>query len=119
MFDRDEHARFTEAVNLAKSHGIELAISNPCFELWAILHYEWVDAPIDRKNCQARLTKLCPNYSTSSKNYADKSAIQSAYDCALSRARRLVARRCEEGTPLGNPSTTAFELTERLLHSPR
>jgi RloB-like protein len=32
------HPNLLQAVELARSHGIGLAVSNPCFELWLILH---------------------------------------------------------------------------------
>ena len=38
IFDRDDHHRFDEATRVAKKAGIRTAISNPCFELWLILH---------------------------------------------------------------------------------
>jgi hypothetical protein len=40
MFDRDEHPNFARAIDLADRHGIKLAMSNPCLELWFILHFE-------------------------------------------------------------------------------
>ncbi|GAA4972279.1 RloB family protein [Actinoplanes utahensis] len=33
------HPSLHAATTLAKAHGINLAISNPCFELWLILHH--------------------------------------------------------------------------------
>jgi hypothetical protein len=38
VFDVDEHPLIPEAKNQARANGIEMAISNPCFELWALLH---------------------------------------------------------------------------------
>jgi RloB-like protein len=38
VFDIDEHPLIREAKDQAKANRIELAISNPCFELWALLH---------------------------------------------------------------------------------
>ena len=35
VFDIDEHRLIPEAKQQAVANGIELAISNPCFELWA------------------------------------------------------------------------------------
>jgi hypothetical protein len=32
------HPNLVEAVALAKAHDIHLAISNPCFEIWLVLH---------------------------------------------------------------------------------
>ena len=55
MFDRDIHQQFDEARDLARGNGIRLAISNPCFELWGILHYQDQNAPLERQECQRQL----------------------------------------------------------------
>ncbi len=34
VFDKDTHPHFDEAILHAKRHGISVAVSNPCFELW-------------------------------------------------------------------------------------
>ena len=34
----DNHPGLRPAVDLARAHGIYLAISNPCFEIWLALH---------------------------------------------------------------------------------
>ena len=39
VFDIDEHPFVPEAKQQARDNGIEVAISNPCFELWALLHF--------------------------------------------------------------------------------
>ena len=36
----NNHPRLDEAVSLAEESGVQLAISNPCFELWLALHFE-------------------------------------------------------------------------------
>lgn len=33
------HPNLHAAIDLARAHGIRLAISNPCFEIWLILHH--------------------------------------------------------------------------------
>lgn len=114
MFDRDEHSRFAEAVDLAKGNHVRTAISNPCFELWGILHYELLDAPTSRHGCQRRLAELCSSYGKSGKRFEDQDAIRNSYHDAMLRARALLARRRYERRPYGNPSTTAYELTEHL-----
>ena len=57
MFDRDIHKRFDEARDLARGNGIRLAISNPCFELWGILHYQDQNAPLGRQEMPASATE--------------------------------------------------------------
>ena len=50
MLDTDHHVKGTNLKNLlpalqqARQLGFELAISNPCFELWLLLHHEEVTA---------------------------------------------------------------------------
>lgn len=113
MFDRDIHARFDEAKDLARANNIPVAISNPCFELWGILHYQEQHAPLDRHQCQRTLGKLYPNYSAGTqKIFDDLNVIQQHYLVAVERAKVTVRRRNEEGTPGANPSTTIHRLTE-------
>ncbi|AWL39880.1 RloB family protein [Streptomyces sp. SM18] len=33
------HAGLSDALRLAERHGIEVALTNPCFELWIMLHF--------------------------------------------------------------------------------
>ena len=115
MFDRDDHPRFNEARNMARGNGIRLAISNPCFELWAIFHYQECDAPLDRHECQRKLRELHPGYSgKGGKIFDDPEVIESNYRDAVERAEHSLARREEEGDPEGNPSTTVHRLTEHI-----
>ena len=113
MFDRDIHARYAEAVDLARRSGIPTAISNPCFELWAIFHYQDQDAPMDRHECQRMLGRLCPSYARrGNKVFGDINTIQRGYHDAVERGKTSVARREAEGAPTGNPSTSVHCLTE-------
>lgn len=115
MFDRDEHVGFAEAVDMARANDIGLAVSIPCFELWAILHYEDWDKPSHRgDDCQRRLAKLCDGYRRDNKRFDDVEAIESNHDQAVTRARNLLHRRIEDDDPLGDPSTTVHCLTEQI-----
>ena len=62
VFDRDEHPRFDEAVALCKNHGVRVGHSDPCFELWLVLHERDYDQPNDRHRVQAVLKALHPEY---------------------------------------------------------
>ena len=115
MFDRDSHKRFDEARDLARGNGIRLAISNPCFELWGILHYQDQNAPLERQECQRQLGNLCPDYNAGAgKVFGNLEAIEQLYSAAVERASLSVKRRQEEGDPGGNPSTTVHLLTELI-----
>ena len=117
VFDRDEHSRFAEAKRLAEQNGIELAVSNPCFELWAIFHYQDQDAPIDAYRCQRLLQSLCSTYRMDrGKLFADEHVIVENYEAAVARAKQSLERRDQEGDPGGNPSTSMHHLMERIRH---
>ncbi len=46
VFDRDTHPNFSEAVRLCKENNVFVGRSNPCFEVWLILHFQDFNAPI-------------------------------------------------------------------------
>lgn len=116
VFDRDQHVRFTEARGLAERSGIRLAVSNPCFELWAIFHYQDQDAPIEADDCQRLLQNLCSTYQKNrGKLFTEGSVIVGNYEAAVARAKRSLVRREQQGDPGGNPSTSMHQLTEHIL----
>lgn len=115
VFDRDEHPRFYEAKDLASAHGIRLALSNPCFELWGIFHYRDWDASVSRHECQHILEEHCSTYSASGRKlFIDQEAIWENHSSAVERGKRSLIRRIEEGNPEGNPSTAMHLLAEHI-----
>lgn len=74
VFDRDDHDSYFNALNLAKSLDGKLrnddrqpvsfkAITSiPSFELWLLLHYEDIQAPIHRDEVMAHLKQYIPGY---------------------------------------------------------
>ncbi len=74
VFDRDEHDSYFNALSLAQSLDGKLrnderrpvsfkAIASvPSFELWLLLHYEDIQAPIHRVNVMDRLKQHIPGY---------------------------------------------------------
>jgi RloB-like protein len=114
VFDRDEHPRFQEAVNLCNSHGVKVGRSNPCFELWLILHYCDFDRPDDRRVVQKFLESKCPEYDADHGKFVNCSALLKDIEAAEKRADVLLTRREGEGTPFGAPSTTVCHLTKAI-----
>ena len=53
VIDVDQHANLVPAVEKAIANGISVAVSNPCVDLWFILHFQDQTAEIDRKWAQA------------------------------------------------------------------
>ena len=74
VFDRDEHASYAEALQLAASLDgklksdakqfirFEAVASVPSFELWLLLHYEDIRAPLPRDEVMRRLKHHIPTY---------------------------------------------------------
>jgi hypothetical protein len=110
VFDVDDHARLADALQQARANGIELAVSNPCFELWALLHFQDQTAFVDREKVRAFLKKHLPDY----RKALPFDQMWLGYEEAVRRAEHL-DRRCEErGCPGDNPSTGVYRLTELI-----
>lgn len=114
VFDRDEHPRFEEAVNICHQAGVRVGRSNPCFELWLILHEEEYDKPVDRHGAQAHLKKLRPEYDKDRAKTPDCSDLVTRVEEAEKRAETLLTRRDAEGDPHGPASTTVGRLTRAI-----
>ena len=111
VFDRDNHPRFDEAVMLCESHGVRVARSNPCFELWLILHEQDYNRPDNRKKVQSALRKLCPEYDPHGAKTPDCGELVTRVQEAERRGETLLESRERDGCPCGNPSTTVGRLT--------
>ena len=111
VFDRDEHNRFEEAVLLCRNGGVRVARSNPCFELWLILHEREFDAVIDRYQMQKELARIRTDYDKDGSKRLDFDELVARVHEAEERANKQLARRKEERIPYNNPSTTVGMLT--------
>lgn len=114
VFDRDEHPRFDEAIALCDRQGVLVGRSNPCFELWLILHERDHDRYEDRDEMQAILERLRPEYHKDGGKTPDCDELVSRVQDAERRADVLLRRRRESGAPYGNPSTTVGHLTREI-----
>ena len=115
VFDRDEHLRFKQALERARAYDIRVAVSNPCFEIWAVYHYRDHAAPIDRHECQRLLGQLCDGYRADrSKLFNDPDVIRTNHDVAVQRGKQSLLNREKEGVPQGNPSTSMHVLMESI-----
>lgn len=114
VFDRDEHPRFDEAIALCDRYGVLVGRSNPCFELWLILHERHHDRYEPRGEMQAILERLRPEYDKDGGKTPDCDELVSRVQDAERRADVLLRRRRESGDPYGNPSTTVGHLTREI-----
>jgi hypothetical protein len=65
IFDIDEHPNIPQALRQAEDNKIFVARSNPCFEIWPVLHIEFHRAYIHRHDLQKKLESLMPSYQKS------------------------------------------------------
>jgi hypothetical protein len=110
VFDIDAHPHLDEAKQQARDNGIRLAISNPCFELWILLHFQEQTGHIERNHAQ----RACRRHLNQFKKAVAYADLRDTYEEALARAAALDKRQERNGQPGANPSTWVYKLTERL-----
>ena len=114
IFDVDDHDKLSETISEASNSGIEVVVSNPCFELWLVLHRASQSAYIERQDIQKRAAKL---------NLTDGKSIDAMawdvlvknYELAKQRASELDSKHHDDGSPArSNPSTDVWRLVDRI-----
>lgn len=115
VFDRDSWTieDFNNALKNANNHGFKVAYSNEAFELWYILHFEFLNTAITRRDYIQKLSSLLgirykKNSETIYEELLDKQRI------AIRNAANLL-RQYEPPVPANdNPATTVHLLVQEL-----
>ncbi|KAA2258625.1 RloB domain-containing protein [Solihabitans fulvus] len=100
------------AAGLARRHGVQLAVSNPCFEYWLLLHFKDHVSFLDGyKGVRAVLGKYVSGY--------DKKLDFTLFEPKVEDA----VRRAKDAGRIGqehavNPSTGVWRLVERVVDAP-
>jgi hypothetical protein len=114
VFDREGptgNPSYYQAVNKARDNGLELAVSNPAFEFWFLLHFEETCRPFCGADEVIRMLKNhVPSYTKSMDVYP---LISPRTEEAIARARRVSEEHARSGGS-DNPSTTVHRLVEKL-----
>lgn len=109
-------SQFQQACELGRGAGIEFAVSDPCFEFWLLLHFEYTTSPFrDCGEVMGRLRKWWKDYE---KGSAPGESILMFIPQAVENARRVRTHHeaCEGG---GNPSTRIDDLISGLNEAAR
>lgn len=114
IFDHDNHPNVEQHVKNARASGLFVAFSNPCVELWAILHFADYGRPANGNDIQNGLKELMPKYDPGGSKIFDYELMRVGYGEAVRRAKRLIKGMVDVGDPLGNPHTNFFQLTELI-----
>jgi hypothetical protein len=115
VFDCNSHdpVNRSRAFNQAEVNQINIAYSNPCFELWYLLHYQEQAAYIERDKCISELKKHIPDYNKAKTGLY--LMLFDQQDTAIRNAEELRLRHIGNGNQeTENPSTGVGKLVQYL-----
>ena len=92
--------------HLQKIPNAELLVSNPCIELWFLLHYKEQKSELTTDKCILKYQKVSRGYKKGVLSEEEKNVFAENRELAVDRARKLAEYQ--------NPSTTIFKLLEKL-----
>ena len=103
MFDLDVEGMLE---HLQKIPQATLLVSNPCVELWFLLHYQNVENEISSDECLRKLLIHSPQYEKGALTEDEKQTLVENTSEAIERAKRLEEYK--------NPSTLVYRLIEAM-----
>lgn len=117
VFDRDSFPKknVKAALELAKNNKIKVALSNESFELWYVLHFEYLDTKITRHAyCQRLGSLLGKQYEKNDASMFEQ--LKGRQIVAIKNAKRLEKTMLIPGVCVVDsyPYTTVYKLVERL-----
>lgn len=113
VFGRDAHPNVPQALEKAAANGISVALSNPCIELWFILHFADQNAHLERDEAQRQSKALLGCEKTLTP--AALAELEVRYAEAKARAVKLDEKHAGDGSPAhSNPSSNLWELVDRI-----
>jgi len=115
VFDRDDWTAedFNNAIPNSKIQEIKVAYSNEAFELWYVLHFEFLNSGIPRSDYIKKLDGLLGyKYKKNSEDIYDE--LIDKQSIAIKNAKNLL-KQYDSQTPVkNNPSTTVHLLVQEL-----
>lgn len=114
VFDCDQNTDdkiSTAYKNAGKS--INMCLSNPSFELWFLLHFNYIDSSLQNDGLIGLLKRKIPDYSKNSDCYQILCPLT---DAAIKNSKKLEQLHLDNGTELNstqsNPSTQVYKIIE-------
>ncbi|MBF2005048.1 RloB family protein [Chlorogloeopsis fritschii PCC 9212] len=115
VFDRDSWPMedFNNAIKNADAQGFKVAYSNEAFELWYVLHFEFLNTGIPRSDYKKKLTSLLgKTYKKNSETIYDE--LFEKQSIAIKNAENLLKQYAPHIPARDNPSTTVHLLVQEL-----
>ena len=103
MYDLDVDGMLEQ---LQKIPNAELLVSNPCMELWFLLHHQDQKSEISSDRCIKKLQKFSNEYKKGILSEEEKTFLAEKKDLAIERAKNMIGYQ--------NPSSTVYKLLEKL-----
>lgn len=103
MYDLDVDGILEHLQKISKTI---LLVSNPCVELWFLLHYQEQKTRLSSYECVKKMKKVSKGYKKGALSVEEKDVLAKNKELAVERARILAE--------YNNPSTTVFRLLEML-----
>lgn len=116
VFDKDDFPidNFNNAINRANTNDLQVAYSNQAFELWYVLHFEFLQSAIDRAAYMRKLDSyLQVKYKKNDSQIYKR--LRCKIDTAIRNATRLLSEYPIPCPGRDDPSTTVHELVKALL----
>ena len=115
VFDRDSWTKedFNNAIASAINYNFRVAYSNEAFELWYVLHFEFLNTGIPRSDYMKKLTSLLGHkYEKNSLTIYDD--LFDKQSTAIKNAEKLLKQYDPQKPVEDNPSTTVHFLVQEL-----
>ena len=108
----DNHPKLDQTVALAKRKNVQIAVSNPSFELWLALHFQDCPGWLDTRSAE----KLRKSHDGSTDKGVDGAIYMPLRTVASDRARDLAKKHEQRGTrfPHDNPSSGMYLLLQAV-----
>lgn len=122
VFDKDDVplAYFDNAISVATNKGWHTAWSNDSFELWYLLHFEFLQSGITREQYKKKLTTHCQKIGIAKYEKNDRNVIEALYplsDVAINNAFKLEKNYKKWMPPSQRlPCTTVHFLVQELMN---
>lgn len=114
VFDVDVHPYLNEAIAHAEANSVQVAISNPCIELWFLLHFQDQTAYIERREAARLVRDILGSGKGLTPEALDE--LGENFDVAKERAIQLESKHRGDGTAApGNPSSGIWTLIDALM----
>ena len=114
VFDVNNHPKIHDSLQRAQANDINLAVSNPCIELWFILHYRRQTGHIEGRDAQRDCGDLL-DWRRKALPTPVLDVLEGRFEDAKRRAQALDEMHVGDGRqPRANPSSDVWRLVDRI-----